>query len=150
MRSFRQQGCSCHDLSALAISALRNILSDPGSLQRVQSIRAEPFNSCHILSCGLRNRQGARTRESATNMNAACAAKTCATSELGTSQLQRVAQYPEQGSFGGDIDFSFGTVYGESNSGHGRINPRRNLCERKFDTARASNSEEGEKRRAHF
>src|SRR5262249_38754125 len=104
---------------ALAVSALRNVLSDPGSLQRVQSIRAEPLYRGHILSRGLRNRHGARMRESAINMNAARAAKTCATPELGACQPQRVAQYPKQGSFRGDIHVFLGTVYGESDSGHG-------------------------------
>src|SRR5262249_14537871 len=111
--------CSCHDLSALAVSTLRNVLCDPGSLQRVQSIRAEPLDRGHILSCGLRSRQGARIRESDINMNGARAAKACATPELGACQPQRVTQYPEQGSFGGDFDVFLGTVYPESDGGHG-------------------------------
>src|SRR5437660_9161761 len=87
MRRLCQQ-CGCrHDLSALAISALRNVLRNPGLLRCVKAIRAETFDCCDVLSCGLRNRHGTRASQRTVYMDTACAAVSRAAAELGAGEF---------------------------------------------------------------
>src|SRR5579872_2686807 len=56
-----------HDLAALAVAALRNILGDPRFLQWVQAIRAQTLNRGDFFARDLRNRRDARAGERAIN-----------------------------------------------------------------------------------
>src|SRR6266567_388193 len=127
MRSLRQQRCSGHDLSALAVSALRNIFCDPSLLQWMQSVCAQAFDRRDAFAPSLRNRHSARTSQRAIDMNAASAAQPGATAEFRAGQLQRVAQDPQQRSFGGDIYNFLRTVYTQCEIWHGEAEkyPRR-------------------------
>jgi len=121
MRSFRQQRRSRHDLPALAVPALWNVLRDPRLLQRVQSVRAESFNGCNVFVCRFRNAHRAGPRERAIDMDAARATQANAAAEFRACQLQRVAQDPKQRGVGGDVYVLLGTIYAESDIRHGRV-----------------------------
>src|SRR5260221_788219 len=46
---FQQDGCT-HDLSGLAVAALRNVDFDSGALHRVGVVGGEAFNGCDLLA----------------------------------------------------------------------------------------------------
>src|SRR5262245_14577146 len=91
LRKQRRRG---HDLSRLAIAALRNLLRDPGLLDRMIAIPGETFDSDDRLARSLRYLGAARTHRLAVQMNRACAAERGAATELGPGEPECVAQHP--------------------------------------------------------
>src|SRR6266568_1664770 len=55
----QQDGCT-HELSGLAIAALRDVLFNPRLLQRMREIRRETFDGRHLFSGGATDRGNAR------------------------------------------------------------------------------------------
>src|SRR5438132_14233352 len=50
-----EQGRRLHDLAGLAIAALRDLLGDPGLLQRVARVRRQTFDGCDLLAADIRH-----------------------------------------------------------------------------------------------
>src|SRR6266436_43180 len=50
--ALRKQSCGGHDLTALAITALRDANLHPGSLNRMRAIVGQSFNGCDLLADG--------------------------------------------------------------------------------------------------
>ena len=48
-----EQRCGLHDLAGLAVAALRNLLGDPGPLQRMFALGLEAFDGGDLLAGGL-------------------------------------------------------------------------------------------------
>ena len=80
-----------HDLTALAVSALGDVLGDPRLLQRVKAVRAEALDSRDVLARGLRDGHRAGVCQGAVDMDAACTAVPSATTEFCACQFERVA-----------------------------------------------------------
>src|SRR4030095_16398502 len=57
----RQQAGRRHHLSRLAVTALRDLYFQPGSLHRVAHIARKAFDRSHILTRGASDRSDART-----------------------------------------------------------------------------------------
>src|SRR5579864_5320529 len=119
VRSLREQRRGRHNLSALAVSALRNILRNPGLLQRMQPVRAQTFDCRDVLAGGFRNAHRASPRERTVYVHAARAAQANAAAEFRARQLKRVAQIPEQRGVWGNINVLLSAIYAESDIRHG-------------------------------
>src|SRR5580700_8565867 len=92
----QQRGC-LHDLSRLAVPALRNLQLKPGNLQGMPPLRIEPLNG-RDLRGGDRAKWGdAGSRRASFHMHRAGATKTDPTAEFGSGKTEFVADYPEQG-----------------------------------------------------
>src|SRR4051812_33423513 len=96
IRPFPEQHRRSHDLSRLAIAALRHILADPGLLQGMRKLRREPFDGDDLLAFGARDRRNARSHRFAVQMNRAGAALCHSTAKLRSRQADGLAQHPQQ------------------------------------------------------
>src|ERR1051325_431225 len=122
MGILREQGRRGHDLTGLAVAALRHVFLDPGLLDRVAAIRRQPFDRRDALAGHSGDGQDAGTGRDAVQMHRAGAALGDAAPELGAGESERIAQDPEQWSVGGDRDRPGLAVNHESNRGHrGRL-----------------------------
>src|SRR5882724_3780289 len=103
-----------HDLARLAVAALRDLVVDPGLLHRVQlAALREPFDGQHLLAGGGGHRHRARAHRLAVQVNGAGAALGDAAAEFGALHVEHVAQHPQQGHFGLDVDVVLLAVDGE-------------------------------------
>lgn len=100
-----EQGSGGHDLSRLAVAALRHIYFEPCFLDGVISIFGQPFDSRdrRFFADG-RYGRGTRPSRHTVQMHGASPAHRHATAVFGADHLQVVAQNPEQRGVGGDVD----------------------------------------------
>jgi len=92
-----QQRCRTHDLSALAITALRHVEVAPRLLQPGQlAVLSEAFNRRYLRTADLGNQGATRALCHAVNMHGARATFANATTVFGADQIERVAQDPEE------------------------------------------------------
>jgi hypothetical protein len=118
-RIFRKQARRLHDLTRLAISALRHLMFDLCCLKRMQRLRrAEPFDRrdrpVHILE-----RQLARPHRDPVHMHRAGPAGRNAAAELGAGPVQLIAQHPKQGHIPRQINAALLSIH-RQNFGHAR------------------------------
>src|SRR5213592_2351194 len=118
MGIFREQGRRRHDLTGLAVAALRHVFLDPGLLDRVAAIRRQAFDRRDALAGDGGDGQDAGTGRDAVQMHRAGAALGDAAPELGAGETERVAQDPEQWGVGGDRDRPGLAVDHEGDWGH--------------------------------
>ena len=104
---------SLHDLTGLAVAALRHLLGLPRHLQRVRLAAAQPFDGGDLLARGVLGRGLARAHRDAVEMHGAGAAQAGAATELGAGHLQLLADDPEQRRVVGRVDLTRLTVDGE-------------------------------------
>src|ERR1035438_3885170 len=119
VRRLRQQRCGGHDLSRLAVAALRNLFRNPGLLQHVQAISSKAFNCEHAFARDLRYRSRAGANRVAIDVNRAGAAQSRAASEFRSGKFVGVAENPQEWGFRRDADFFFTAVDAECDVGHG-------------------------------
>src|ERR1035438_6751763 len=100
MRSGCQEGNSLHDLTGLAISALRDVQLHPGLLNRMESVCPKVFNGANLATRCRAHRRNTRPDRFAVLMNRASAAESHATAKLRSRQSQNVPYVPEQGHAG--------------------------------------------------
>jgi len=86
-----------HDLPGLAVTALRNLLGDPGTLQRMLALRVQTFDGGDLFARGLRHRGLAGAHRLTIEVDRAGATEAGATAELRTGHLQVFADDPQQG-----------------------------------------------------
>ena len=91
-----EQRRGLHDLPGLAVAALRNLLGDPGALQRVFAFGIEAFDGGDLLASGLRYGGLAGAHRLAVEMDCAGATQTGAASEFRAGHLQMLADDPQQ------------------------------------------------------
>src|SRR5215472_12183028 len=96
-RMRREQSCCRHDLAGLAISALRNLLGDPGLLDGMEAFRTQAFDRDDPVACGALHWSLAGAYSFSIQMNGTSAAHAYAAAVLGSGHLQQVAQNPQQG-----------------------------------------------------
>src|SRR5690348_1000309 len=132
LRVLREKCRGGHELSRLAVAALRHLFGDPRVLQALSDVvRGERFDRGDRLPrcSGDRRRAGSHGR--AIEMHRACAAQRHTASELGAGHVERITQHPEQRGVGRDINGVTTAVDGEgesthtTDSGEGRRGPGR-------------------------
>src|SRR5690349_16485366 len=96
LRFLLQQSRRLHDLTALAIAALRNLDLLPRPLHRMSAVFAQTFNSRDLLTSGGAHRCQAASSRFAVHMYGASTAYAHAAAEFRSSELQFIAQVPKQ------------------------------------------------------
>jgi hypothetical protein len=100
-----EQRSGRHDHSALTIAALRHVEVEPGLLHRVQlAVLRQGLDRGDILGADGTDGHLARARGDAVDMHGAGTAQGDPATVFGACESYRVAQYPEQGRIGLDID----------------------------------------------
>src|SRR5215470_3959369 len=89
-----EQCCGLHDLSGLAIAALRCLRLNPGFLQRMLTIGVEPLDRRDRRVCHRAERRDARADRASVNMHGACPAHADATAEFRALEPDLVADHP--------------------------------------------------------
>ena len=91
-----EEGGGGHELSGLAIAALRYLMFDPCGLQRMKrAVRGrEPFDGLNLLAISRRNGRQARPDRCAIETDGACAALPDPASELCACQLELLSNHP--------------------------------------------------------
>ena len=107
---FFEEGRGRHDLTGLAISALRNVHFIPSQLQWVISIFGESFDGGDFGRADGRDGHEARADGGAIEVDCASAALADAATEFCSNELQVVAQEPEQWCVCGNIHLADFTV----------------------------------------
>src|SRR5207249_6617823 len=95
---FAQQHGSAHQLSRLAIAALRHVFGNPSALQWMTQIGREALDGCYFFACCPRQRRDAGSHCLAIEMYGACAALRHAATVLRPCETEIFPQHPEQGS----------------------------------------------------
>src|SRR4051812_45548353 len=85
-----------HDLSRLAVAALRHLLRDPGLLQRMRRVGREALDRRHLRAARRAERRHAGAHRLAVEMHRARAALRDAAAVLRAGKLELVADYPEK------------------------------------------------------
>src|ERR1700738_2548317 len=89
-----EQGDRRHDLSGLAIAALRHVFGDPRLLDWMVSVRRQDFDCGDFLSRNAGNRSLTRTRRFPIDMHRTRPAQTRPTPKFRTGLVERVAKNP--------------------------------------------------------
>src|SRR5438034_2415666 len=92
----REQLRRLHDLARLAVTALRHLLGDPGLLQRMRGVGREALDRRHLRAFHGSELRGAGAHRLAVDMHRARAAECRAAAELGTGELELIADHPQQ------------------------------------------------------
>jgi hypothetical protein len=92
-----KQDRRCHDLTGLAVTALRNLLLQPSLLDRVTSIRRKALNRRNALSRGPRKQHLARAHGIAVENYGTGAALPDSAPIFSARQIQVIAQHPKKG-----------------------------------------------------
>src|SRR5438552_6681416 len=115
IRNLSEQHRRAHNLSRLAIPALRHVYFNPGALQRMAQVRREPLDSGDLFSRSPRYRSHTRAHRLAVNMDRARSTLSHAAAILGPGQFQVFAQDPEQRSRRINIHIYATFIYAERN-----------------------------------
>jgi len=91
-----QQSRRLHDLTGLAVAALRHVVSDPGALHRVRAVSAQPFDRGDLLVADIADRGDAGPHGLAVQEHRAGAAGADAAAEFRPGKAEHVAQCPQQ------------------------------------------------------
>src|SRR6516162_8374966 len=89
-----EQSCGLHDLSGLAIAALRRLRLDPGLLQRMLTVGVEPLDRRDRRVCHRTQRRDTGADRASVNMHGACPAHADATAEFRALEPDLVADHP--------------------------------------------------------
>src|SRR5947207_6163305 len=92
----REQRRGLHDLTGLAIPALRNVEGTPGFLHRMHPVRIESLDRCHGTPIEVIYRSDAGARSLAVDMHRASAAQRCTAAVFGSGQLKLISQVPQE------------------------------------------------------
>src|SRR5262245_14425654 len=107
-----------HDLSGLAISTLRNLLREPGSLQWMVAVLRQALNRRQGLAGCARDRRNAGSNGIALQNDRAGPALRDTAAILRSGEAERITQNPEQWCRRIDLNAAILSVDLESNSGH--------------------------------
>src|SRR5258708_2754109 len=93
-----------HDLSGVAVTALRNTFFDPGALYRMAVVRGKALYGHDLRAIESADRHRARAHGSAVDVHGAGAAPRDTAAEFRADQTDHVPQYPEKRGIGLDVD----------------------------------------------
>src|SRR5262249_51122712 len=99
-----EQRCGLHDLSGLAIPALRCLRLNPGLLQRMLTVRVEPLDRRDRRVRHRAERRDAGADRASINVHSACAAHADATAEFRALESDLIADDPQERCVLGDVD----------------------------------------------
>src|SRR5262245_40600255 len=99
-----EQCCGLHDLSGLAIPALRCLRLNPGLLQWMLTVRVEPLDRRDRRVRHRAERRDAGADRASINVHRACAAHADATAEFRALESDLIADDPQERCVLGDID----------------------------------------------
>src|SRR5204862_4407727 len=142
-----QQRRGGHDLTGLAVSALRHILLDPGALERMRAVARQALDGEHLLVAERRDRQLARTHRRAADVHGAGAAETAPAAVFRANERQGVAQNPEERGLGFGFESAALAVDVQSIRGHGASSLERETALVASGLSRGSSEEPPRKRR---
>src|SRR5690242_10641471 len=125
--SFRQQRRRRHDLSRLAISALRHLLRDPRLLHRMRIVGRQSLDGGDLLRSNSRDGGLARADRLAIKVHRTSAAQPHPTAVLGAGHVELVAQNPQQRSIRSDLDLVWTVVDQQLNWSHRNNSGRRDV-----------------------
>ena len=86
-----------HDLPGLAVATLRNLLGDPGALQRVLALGIQTFDGGDLFARGLRHGGLAGAHRLTVEVDSTGATQAGAATEFRAGHLQMLADDPQQG-----------------------------------------------------
>src|SRR5579859_1659528 len=115
---FFEQGHRGHDLSGLAIAALRNVFGDPSLLDAMQAVGGQALDGGDFLSGDGGDGGLAGARGFAIDVHGAGAAQAGAAAKFRAGLVERVAQHPEQRHIRADVH-GFGFSVEDESDGHG-------------------------------
>src|SRR5579871_3742413 len=95
-RCAREQCRGRHDLTRLAIAALRHVFFDPRFLHGMRAIGRQSFDRRHAFAGRIGDRDAAGFHRSAVDVNRARAAFSETAAEFRAGETNRIAQHPEQ------------------------------------------------------
>src|SRR5215468_7340213 len=98
-----EQSCGLHDLSGLAIAALRRLRLDPGLLQWMLTMRVEPLDRRDRRVRHRAERRNAGADRASVNVHSACAAHANAAAEFRALESDLIADDPQEGCVLGDF-----------------------------------------------
>jgi len=98
-----QQRHRGHDLSGLAVAALRHIFFHPGLLHWMASVGGQPLDGRDFFPGYARNLRDARARGFAVDVHGTRAAQSHPAAKLCAGHIQRVAQHPQERHVRADI-----------------------------------------------
>ena len=116
-RILRQQNRRAHNLTRLAVAALRDVNFYPRALERMRPIARQPFDGFDLFPLGTRNRRHTRAHCLPFQMNRAGAAQRHSAAILRARQLQVFPQDPQQGRGRHCVNLNFFPVHRESDHG---------------------------------
>src|SRR6266446_2790534 len=99
----REQGCRCHDLSGLAIAALRHVAFAPGNLRGMLSVGRQTLDRSDLLPRCLTDSCDAGPDWFPVQVNRASATQGHAAPKLRSREADRVTDDPQKGSLGFDV-----------------------------------------------
>src|SRR5262252_1677327 len=91
-----EQSCGLHDLSGLAIAALRRLRLDPGLLQWMLTMRVEPLDRRDRRVRHRAERRNAGAHRASVNVHSACAAHADAAAEFRALESDLIADDPQE------------------------------------------------------
>jgi len=100
----REQRGGGHELTRLAVAALRNVELTPRALQWMFARRVEPLDGRDLRLTDVRHRDLTRPRRLSVVVNGTGAALADAAAVLGADEPERIPQDPEQRSIRRDVD----------------------------------------------
>src|SRR5882672_732674 len=107
----RDERSRAHDLAGLAIAALRHVILDPRGLDRLAGGgRRNTLYRSDLLTHRLRHWRHARAHRLTVKVNGARTALRDAAAELGSGEVQGVAQDPKDGRLGRDVELALPAV----------------------------------------
>lgn len=107
-----KQGCGRHQLSGLAVTALRHLFRDPRSLQGMTRGFRQAFDCRYFPASDARHGNAARSGRRTVEMNRARSALLQTTTEFCARQANRISQHPKQRRIGADVDVVFLAING--------------------------------------
>jgi hypothetical protein len=117
----RKQSCGLHNLTGLAVTALRHLLGDLGFLKRMITIRRKTFNRGDLFASNIGQSRLTRKYSLAVDMHRAGPAEPRTAAEFRPGHFKMFTQSPEQRRIIAGTDVLRFSVYGKSN--YGRISP---------------------------
>ena len=124
----RKQRDRRHDLSGLAVAALRNVFFHPGLLDGVAAIGGEAFDGGDFFAGDAGHGGNAGTRGFAIDVHGTSAAQRHAATELRARHVQGVTEHPKQRHVRADVNGSGFVVQGETD-GHGDLPLQRDIVQ---------------------
>src|ERR1700676_1632005 len=120
----REQRDGGHDLSGLAVTALRDVFLDPGLLHGMAPVGRQAFDGRHLFPGDARYRGDTRAGGFSVEVHGPRSAQRHAAAELRAGHVQGIAKHPQQRHFRANVDGLWLAVQSEADSHGGLLEGR--------------------------